>query len=494
METQNPLRSELGRNQEGRGHDPGVVQAKAAGELLRWVAPEQIKQEVDEGLEQRWGAQWQKALEVIKSPQEVWWPLQLSNLTSGGSSETAQVSLKGSSREGLAQALPDLPGDSHRACRPLGSSQPVKVEVLDEEDTASFEKWRQHFRQLSYQEAKGPREICRRLQELCCQWLRPEKHTKERIVELLILEQFLTILPRDMQNWVRERGPETCAEAVVLAEDFLLLLQEPEKQKDQGTPEEDVTNVPKSEQESASPLEMQFSVEASWLENDDLEKEEEPLQLGRPDLEQMGAGAKSSESATVRFFPGPELEEIPGSQQASGMPRDSYLWKLAEQAFLCEDAEREGLFQHRPEKCKRADSTGADFGRNFLQSLEALKNQKKRLQKFKCSYCRATSNIRANIVVHERIHTGEKPYSCLTCSKSFSRKSTLVRHKRTHTGEKPYACSACGKSFSIRCNLLRHERVHTGEKPFQCTYCPQSFSRRLMLVIHEETHMDEKKL
>ncbi|KAM6472343.1 zinc finger and SCAN domain-containing protein 21-like isoform 2-T2 [Liasis olivaceus] len=493
METQNPLRSELERNQEGRGYNPGVIQAKAVRERLTWVAPEQIKQEVDERLEQCWGAQWQKVLKVVKSPQEEWWPLQLSNPTSRGNSETAQVSLKGSSGEGLSQALPDLLGDSHQACRYLGSSQPVKVEVLDEEDTASFEKWRQHFRQLSYQAAKGPREICQRLQELCCQWLRPEKHTKERIVELLILEQFLTILPWDMQNWVRERGPETCAEAVVLAEDFLLLLQESEKQKDQGPLEEDVMNVPKSEQESASPLEVQFSVEASWLGND-MEKEEEPFQLGRPDLEQMGAGTKSLERAKMRFFPGPEVEEIPGNQQASGKPQDSYLWKLAEKAFLCEDAERESFFQHRMEKCKRANSARAALGRNFLQTLEVLKSDKKRLQKFKCSYCGATSNIRANIVVHERIHTGEKPYSCLTCSKSFSRKSTLVRHKRTHTGEKPYVCSVCGKSFSIRCNLLRHERVHAGEKPFQCSYCLQSFGQRLLLVIHERTHTEEKQV
>uniref|UniRef100_A0A8D2J0T2 SCAN box domain-containing protein n=1 Tax=Varanus komodoensis TaxID=61221 RepID=A0A8D2J0T2_VARKO len=76
------------------------------------------------------------------------------------------------------------------------------------------------FRQFRYQEAKGPREACRKLRALGQRWLQPEKHTKEQILELLILEQFLAILPQDMQSWVRECSPKTCAQAVDLAEGF----------------------------------------------------------------------------------------------------------------------------------------------------------------------------------------------------------------------------------------------------------------------------------
>uniref|UniRef100_A0A670HLT1 SCAN box domain-containing protein n=1 Tax=Podarcis muralis TaxID=64176 RepID=A0A670HLT1_PODMU len=103
-------------------------------------------------------------------------------------------------------------------------------------DTMSREKIRQHFRRFCYQEAEGPRGAYVRLQELCCQWLKFERHSKEQILELLILEQLLTILPAHIQSWVRECGPETCSQAVALAEDFLLRQEVAQSQESQVRP------------------------------------------------------------------------------------------------------------------------------------------------------------------------------------------------------------------------------------------------------------------
>ncbi|XP_068954841.1 zinc finger and SCAN domain-containing protein 29-like isoform X2 [Petaurus breviceps papuanus] len=78
----------------------------------------------------------------------------------------------------------------------------------------------QRFWQFQYQEAAGPREALNQLRQLCRQWLRPEKCTKEQILELLVLEQFLTVLPREIQTWVREQHPESGEEAVTLVENL----------------------------------------------------------------------------------------------------------------------------------------------------------------------------------------------------------------------------------------------------------------------------------
>lgn len=85
-------------------------------------------------------------------------------------------------------------------------------------DSLSSESSRQHFRSFHYHEAAGPREAVGQLQELCHRWLRPEIHSKEQILELLVLEQFLTILPRDTQTQIKNHHIKSIEEAVALVD------------------------------------------------------------------------------------------------------------------------------------------------------------------------------------------------------------------------------------------------------------------------------------
>ncbi|XP_077026070.1 SCAN domain-containing protein 1 [Tamandua tetradactyla] len=66
------------------------------------------------------------------------------------------------------------------------------------------ETFRQRFRQFRYHDAAGPREAFRQLRELSRQWLRPDIRTKEQIVEMLVQEQLLAILPEAARD--RRRG------------------------------------------------------------------------------------------------------------------------------------------------------------------------------------------------------------------------------------------------------------------------------------------------
>lgn len=87
-------------------------------------------------------------------------------------------------------------------------------------DSRDSEACRQRFRQFCYRDAGGPHEAFSQLWELCCRWLRPELRSKEQILELLVLEQFLAVLPGEIQAQVQRQHLGSGEEAVALVDDI----------------------------------------------------------------------------------------------------------------------------------------------------------------------------------------------------------------------------------------------------------------------------------
>ncbi|XP_068565102.1 GDNF-inducible zinc finger protein 1 [Cebidichthys violaceus] len=111
---------------------------------------------------------------------------------------------------------------------------------------------------------------------------------------------------------------------------------------------------------------------------------------------------------------------------------------------------------------------------------------------FECTDCGARFTQNSALKMHRRTHTGEKPFACDECEARFTQKHMLAYHKRSHTGEKPFMCEACGKSFASKEYLRHHSNIHTGSKPYKCEQCGRGFAQRNSLHQHLKIHTGER--
>lgn len=142
-----------------------------------------------------------------------------------------------------------------------------------------------------------------------------------------------------------------------------------------------------------------------------------------------------------------------------------------------------------------------DCGRSY-QNPKGLKIHRilhESMKPFKCDECPANFHVKANLLSHQRVHTGEK-FNCTfpECGKAFSSASYLKQHFKVHTlsddTPRPFCCTGegCEKAFVDNKSLQSHALVHA-ERKLSCEICGKKFRTNQSLKIHHLKHTDMKQ-